>query len=171
LQRGRGPCPGSSHCAGGLPRPSPVRQASSDNRSFQGWAARPERRRGVRGSLASPRTDLRGEREMRCLRGSENLTLPRCNTRHECEALALRPCKQCRVAKIDAEEAPEAAEGAGPSPRIRQVAPDSQVGWGVPSRLFYNVEVCGKHILSVPMESRQAFLSCADQRNAAVGAP
>jgi hypothetical protein len=108
---------------------------------------------------------------MRCLRGPENLTLPRCNTRCECEALALRPCKRCRVAKVDAEEAPEAAEGVGPSPRIRQVAPDSQVGWGGTSRLFYKVEACDKHMLSVlPMEWRQAFLSCADQQNAAVGA-
>jgi hypothetical protein len=74
------------------------------------------------------------------------------------------------VAKVDEEEAPEAAEGAGPSPRIRQVAPDSEVGWGGPSRLFYNVEACGKHILSVLVESRQAFLSCADQQNASVGA-
>jgi hypothetical protein len=74
------------------------------------------------------------------------------------------------VAKVDAEEAPEAAEGAGPSSRIRQVAPDSQVGWGGPSNLFYKVEASGKDILSAPMESRQAFLSCADQQNAAVGA-
>jgi hypothetical protein len=107
---------------------------------------------------------------MRCLRCPESLALPRCKTRRECNALALRPCKQCRVAKIDAEEAPEAAEGAGPSPRIRQVAPDSQMGWGGPSSLFYNVEACGKHILWVLVESGQAFLSCADQQNAAVGA-
>jgi hypothetical protein len=74
------------------------------------------------------------------------------------------------VAKVDAEEAPEAAEEAGPSPRIGQVAPDSQVRWGGPKSLFYKVETCGKHILPVPMEPRQAFLSCADQQNAAVGA-
>jgi hypothetical protein len=74
------------------------------------------------------------------------------------------------VAKVDAEEAPEAAEGAGPSRRIRQVAPDSHVGWGGPSSLFYNVDASGKHILSVLMEWRQAFLSCADKQNAAVGA-
>jgi hypothetical protein len=96
--------------------------------------------------------------------------LPRCNTRCECEALALRPCKQYRVAKVDAEETPEAAEGARPSPRTRQAAPDSQMGWGGPSSLFYKVEASGKHILSVSTESRQAFLSCADQQNAAVGA-
>jgi hypothetical protein len=107
---------------------------------------------------------------MRCLRGPENLTLPRCNTRCECEAPALRPGEQCRVAKVDAEEAPEAAEGAGPSPRTRQVAPDSRVGWGGASSPFYKVEAFGKHILSVLMESRQAFLSCADQQNAVVGA-
>jgi hypothetical protein len=107
---------------------------------------------------------------MRCLRGPEDLALPRCNTRCECEVLALGPCKQCRVAKIDAEGAPEAAGGAGPSPGIRQVAPDSQVGWGGPSSLFYKVEASGKHILSVLVESRQAFLSCADQQNAAVDA-
>jgi hypothetical protein len=104
------------------------------------------------------------------LRCPKNLTPSRCNTRSECEALALRPCKQCRVAKVDAEEAPEAAEGAGPSPRIRQVAPDSQVGWGGPSSLFYKVEASRKHILPVLMESRQAFHSCAHQQNAAVGA-
>ena len=74
------------------------------------------------------------------------------------------------MAKVDAEEAPEAAERAGPSPRLRQVAPDSQVGWGGPSSPFYKVEACGKHILPVPMESRQTFLSCADQQNAAIGA-
>jgi hypothetical protein len=74
------------------------------------------------------------------------------------------------VAKVDAEEAPEAAETTEASPRIRQVAPDSQVCWGGPSRLFYKVEASGKHILSVLVESRQAFLSCADQQNAAVGA-
>jgi hypothetical protein len=107
---------------------------------------------------------------MRCLHSAENLTLPRCNTRCGCEALALRPCKQCSVAKVDAEEAPEAAEGAGPSPRTRQVAPDSRVGWGGASSPFYKVEAFGKHILSVQMESRQAVLSCADQQNAAVGA-
>jgi hypothetical protein len=73
------------------------------------------------------------------------------------------------VAKVDAEEAPEAAEEAGPSPRIRQVAPDSQVGWGGASGLSYKVEASGKHILLVPMEPRQAFLSCADKQNAAVG--
>jgi hypothetical protein len=73
------------------------------------------------------------------------------------------------VAKVDAEEAPEAAEGAGPSLRLRQVAPSSQAGWGGARSLFYNVEASGKHILSVRMESRQAFLSCADKQNAAVG--
>lgn len=104
---------------------------------------------------------------MRC---PENLALPRCNTRCECEAVALRPCKQCRVAKVDAEEAPEAAERAGPSARIREAAPDSRVGWGGPSSLFYKIVTSGKRILSVPMESRQTFLSCADQQNAAVGA-
>jgi hypothetical protein len=42
------------------------------------------------------------------------------------------------------------------------------VGWsGSP---FYKVGAFGKHILSVLMDSRQAFLSCADQQNAAVGA-
>jgi transposase len=133
-------------------------------------AARPERRYGVRVSSASPWTDLRGEGEMRCLRCPESLALPRCKTRRERKALALRPCKQCRVAKVDAEEAPEAAEGAGPSLRIRPVAPDSQVGRGGQSSLFYRVEACGKRILSVPTRSRQAFLSCADQQNAAVGA-
>jgi hypothetical protein len=84
---------------------------------------------------------------MRCLRGPENLTLPRCNTRCECEAPALRPGEQCRVPQVDAEEAPEAAEGAGASPKIRQVASDSQVGWGGPSNLFYKVEASGKHVL------------------------
>jgi hypothetical protein len=74
------------------------------------------------------------------------------------------------VAKVDAGEAPEAAEKAGPSPGIRQVTPDSQVGWGGPSSLFYKVEASGKRMLSVLMESRQAFLSCADPQNAAVGA-
>jgi hypothetical protein len=72
------------------------------------------------------------------------------------------------VAKIDAEEAPEAAEGAGPSPKIR---PDGEVGWGGLSSLFYKVEGSDKHVLSVLMESRQAFHSCADQQNAAIGAP
>jgi hypothetical protein len=69
------------------------------------------------------------------------------------------------VAKVDAEEAPKAAERAGPSPRIRL-----WVAWGGPSSLFYKVEAFGKHILSVLMDSSQAFLSCADQQNAAVGA-
>jgi hypothetical protein len=32
------------------------------------------------------------------------------------------------------------------------------------------MEACGKHILPVPPESRRAFLSCADQQNASVGA-
>jgi hypothetical protein len=49
------------------------------------------------------------------------------------------------------------------------VAPDSQVGRGGPSSLFYKVEASGKHILSVLMDSRRAFPSCADQQNAAVG--
>jgi hypothetical protein len=44
------------------------------------------------------------------------------------------------------------------------------VGWGDPSSLFYEVEASSKHILSVPMESMQAFPSCADRQNAAVGA-
>ncbi len=107
---------------------------------------------------------------MRCLRGPENLTLLRCNTRCECEAPALRPCKQCCVAKVDEQKAPDAAEGVGPSPRIRQVAPDSQVGRDGPSGLFYKVEAFGKHILSALMDSSQAFLSCADQQNTTVGA-
>jgi hypothetical protein len=50
------------------------------------------------------------------------------------------------------------------------VAAYSQVDGGGPSRLFYKVEASGKHILSVLMESRQAFPSCADQQNAAVDA-
>jgi hypothetical protein len=74
------------------------------------------------------------------------------------------------VPKVDAEKAPEAAEGAGPSPRLRQVAPESQVGWGGLSSLFYQVKASGKHILSVLMGWRQTFLSCADKQNAAVGA-
>jgi hypothetical protein len=85
----------------------------------------------------------------------------------------VRPCSlitKCRVAKVDADEAPEAAERAEPSPKIRQVAPDSQVGWGASISLFYKVEASGKHILLVPVESRQAFPSRADQQNAAVGA-
>jgi hypothetical protein len=69
------------------------------------------------------------------------------------------------VAKVDAEGAPEAAERAGPSPRIRLGA-----GWGGPSSPFYKVEAFGKHILSALMDWIQAFLSCADQQNAAVGA-
>jgi hypothetical protein len=68
------------------------------------------------------------------------------------------------VAKVDAEEAPEAAERARPSPRIRLGA-----SWGDPSSLFYKVEASGKHILSALMDSRQVFVSCADQQNAAVG--
>jgi hypothetical protein len=173
LQRARGTRPGSSRRGGGLPRPSRVRPASSDSRSFRAWAAKPERRYGVRGSSASRWTDLRGEREMRCLHCPGNLALPRRKTRRECKALALRPCgvvRQCRVAKVDGEEAPEAAESAAPSPRIRQVAPDNQVSWGGPSSLFYKIEASSKHVLSVLTESRQAFLSCAEQQNAAVGA-
>ena len=50
------------------------------------------------------------------------------------------------------------------------MAPDGQVGWGGPSSLFYQVKASGKHILSVLMDWRQAFLSCADKQNAAVGA-
>jgi len=48
------------------------------------------------------------------------------------------------------------------------MAPDSQAGSGGMSSQFYKVEAPGKHILPVPKESRQAFLSCADQQNAAV---
>lgn len=44
------------------------------------------------------------------------------------------------------------------------------MGWGGPSSLFYKVEASGKRILSLPTESRQAFLCCADQQNATVGA-
>jgi hypothetical protein len=107
---------------------------------------------------------------MRCLRCPENLALPRCNRPCECEAPALRPCKQCRLAKVDGEKAPEGAERAAPSRRLRQVAPDGQVGRGALSSLFYQVEASGKYILSVLMDWRQAFLSCADKQNAAVGA-
>jgi hypothetical protein len=74
------------------------------------------------------------------------------------------------VAKVDAEKAPEAAEGGGPSSRLRQVPPDSRVGCGGLSSLFYQVKASGKHILSVLMDWRQAFVSCADKQNAAVGA-
>jgi hypothetical protein len=51
------------------------------------------------------------------------------------------------------------------------VAPNSQVGWGGPSSLFYKVAASGKHVLWMLMESRQTFPSCADQQNTAVGAP
>jgi hypothetical protein len=51
------------------------------------------------------------------------------------------------------------------------VAPDSQVGRGGASCLFYRIEASGHHMLSVLMDSRHAFLSYADQQNAAVGAP
>jgi hypothetical protein len=44
------------------------------------------------------------------------------------------------------------------------------LGSGGPSSPFYKVKASGKHILSVLMDSSQAFLSCADQQNAAVGA-
>jgi hypothetical protein len=44
------------------------------------------------------------------------------------------------------------------------------VGWGGASCLFYRVEASGNYMLSVLMESRQAFPSYADQQNAAVGA-
>jgi hypothetical protein len=50
------------------------------------------------------------------------------------------------------------------------VAPNSQVGWGCTSSLFYKAETFGTHVLSARLESRQAFPSWVDQQNAAVAA-
>jgi hypothetical protein len=58
------------------------------------------------------------------------------------------------VARFDAEEAPEAAERAGPSLGTTPVALDSQADWGGPSRLFYKAEASRKHILRMPIELR-----------------
>jgi len=66
------------------------------------------------------------------------------------------------VANVDAEETPSLG--------IRPAALDSPADWGGLSSPFYKTETPRKHVLSMPMETRQAFLSRADQQNAAVGA-